>query len=881
MTRSAWHVRTGAVVLAWLAAAGLVAALHRQVPAASWLMVHLLLLGAVTTALLVWSWHFSVAVLRVPSPSTRRAEATRLTVANAGVLCVAAGVTADRPAAIALGAVLLIGAVTAHLVALVRMLRAALPSRFAVTVHAYVAAAILLVPGIGLGLLLAQGSWEPQVYQRLLLGHVSISLLGWVTLPILGTLVTLWPTILRTRLAPAAERMARRALPLLVGGAMAAAAGALVGLTVLLVGGMVAYLAGLVLTVVPMVAEMRQRPPASFAAWSVLAGVVWITASLVAFTVAAPQPEALVRVSGVLLASAVVGGVLQVLLGSLSYLLPVMMGGGSVAMRERNSRVDRALAPRLVILNGALIACVLPTTSAVRVVASALVLVAVAWTAVRLADSLLQRSRASAETAAATDVSTPAGTARSSGGAIVGLATVLLAVAVGIAVDPAAVGAGTVSAAPASAGATATGEETRVTVTMSGMRFSPSDIAVPAGNTLTITVVNADSDVHDLVLETGQRTPRLAPGESATIEVGVVGRDLDGWCSVAGHRQMGMVLSVDLLGDTSADAQPLLQAATGEAASDHAGDAPGEAPAASEPTTLDLMAAPGPDAEPVTAVLPPASAATVHRVRLVVTEVEQEVAPGVRQTRWTFGGTAPGPVLRGRVGDTFVITLVNDGSIGHSIDFHAGALAPDGPMRTIAPGQELGYRFTATRSGIWMYHCSTMPMSMHIANGMFGAVIIDPPDLPVVDREFVLVQSESYLGPQGGTADAEAIAAGEYDLVGFNGYPMQYDHHPLEVGVGERVRVWVLAAGPNVGSAFHVVGGQFDTVYREGAYELTRGSGGSQVLGLFPAQGGFVEFTLPEAGHYPFVSHAMSDAEKGAHGVIVASDGRQAGVEQP
>jgi nitrite reductase (NO-forming) len=256
-----------------------------------------------------------------------------------------------------------------------------------------------------------------------------------------------------------------------------------------------------------------------------------------------------------------------------------------------------------------------------------------------------------------------------------------------------------------------------------------------------------------------------------------------------------------------------------------------------------------------------------------VTEVEQEVAPGVRQTRWTFGGTAPGPVLRGRVGDQFIVTLVNDGSIGHSIDFHAGALAPDRPMRTIAPGEELEYRFTATRAGIWMYHCSTMPMSMHIANGMFGAVIIDPPDLAPVDREFVLVQSESYLGPQGGTADADAIAAGDHDLVSFNGYPMQYGHWPIEVGVGERVRMWVLAAGPNVGSAFHVVGGQFDTVYREGGYDLTPSSGGSQVLGLFPAQGGFVEFALPEAGHYPFVSHVMSDAEKGAHGVLVATQG--------
>ena len=99
---------------------------------------------------------------------------------------------------------------------------------------------------------------------------------------------------------------------------------------------------------------------------------------------------------------------------------------------------------------------------------------------------------------------------------------------------------------------------------------------------------------------------------------------------------------------------------------------------------------------------------------------------------------------------------------------------------------------------------------------------------------------------------------------------MQYRHQPLTVGVGDRVRIWVLAAGPNVSSAFHVVGGQFDTVYREGAYDLTPGTGGSQVLGLLPAQGGFVELSLPEAGNYPFVSHIMSDAERGATGILQA-----------
>ena len=132
-------------------------------------------------------------------------------------------------------------------------------------------------------------------------------------------------------------------------------------------------------------------------------------------------------------------------------------------------------------------------------------------------------------------------------------------------------------------------------------------------------------------------------------------------------------------------------------------------------------------------------------------------------------------------------------------------------MRTIAPGESLVYRFTATRAGAWMYHCSSMPMSAHIANGLFGSVVIDPPDLPPVDRSYVLVQSELYLGPQRGTVEVGMLRAERPDGVVFNGYANQYDHRPFTARVGERVRIWVVDAGPNRATAFHVVGSQFDT----------------------------------------------------------------------
>ena len=109
----------------------------------------------------------------------------------------------------------------------------------------------------------------------------------------------------------------------------------------------------------------------------------------------------------------------------------------------------------------------------------------------------------------------------------------------------------------------------------------------------------------------------------------------------------------------------------------------------------------------------------------------------------------------------------------------------------------------------------------------------------------------------------------------FNGYANQYDHRPLRARMGERVRIWVLDAGPSRATSFHVVGSQFDTVYAEGAYLLRRSAGGSQALALSPAQGGFVELTFPEAGHYPFVSHVMVDAERGAHGTFVVTHGQR------
>ena len=262
-----------------------------------------------------------------------------------------------------------------------------------------------------------------------------------------------------------------------------------------------------------------------------------------------------------------------------------------------------------------------------------------------------------------------------------------------------------------------------------------------------------------------------------------------------------------------------------------------------------------------------------------VTEDQENLTGTIVRPLWTFDGTSPGPTLRGNVGDEFVITLINNGTMGHSIDFHAGETAPDFAMQTIQPGEELEYRFTAGRSGIWMYHCSTAPMSLHIANGMFGAVVIDPPGLEPVDQEYVIIQSEFYAdeADQGGASAADKAATLVPDAVMFNGRAFQYAAHPLTAKVGERVRFWVLDVGPNSPLAFHIVGTQFDTWWSEGHYGVYRGKStdgitqgvtGSQVLPLQAAQGGFVELVANESGNYAIVNHVMSLAEKGASGTL-------------
>jgi len=390
--------------------------------------------------------------------------------------------------------------------------------------------------------------------------------------------------------------------------------------------------------------------------------------------------------------------------------------------------------------------------------------------------------------------------------------------------------------------------------------IKPATIDVPAGKTFTLRVTNTGNIAHDLMLTETQRTEMLNPGGSQTITVGPFDTSLEAVCSVPGHKEAGMTMAINVTGVVADSSQDTTNTSTDVTADDSA---------AIDPQAMPAAAWQGRDP-----VLPPAVSGKVHEVTFETTEIVMEVAPGVKQEMWTFNNQVPGPVLRGNVGDTFRITLVNKGTLGHSIDFHAGMVAWDDEMRTIQPGESLVYEFTAQFAGAFMYHCGTAPVLHHIGNGMYGVIIIDPPGLGAVAKEFVVMQSELYLGPDSKPGNLTKMLNNDWDAVVFNGYYNQYKFDPIEVEAGLRYRMWVLNDGPSENSAFHIVGTVFDTVYKEGAYLLKpdSGRGGSQVLDLQPAQGGFVEFTFAEDGLYPFVTHKFSNVGKGALGFFAVGD---------
>lgn len=260
-----------------------------------------------------------------------------------------------------------------------------------------------------------------------------------------------------------------------------------------------------------------------------------------------------------------------------------------------------------------------------------------------------------------------------------------------------------------------------------------------------------------------------------------------------------------------------------------------------------------------------------------------EIMEGHIYKAWTFNGQAPGPLVVVNEGDTIHFTLKNmDPEVPHSMDFHAVHAAPNKAFADVEPMGEGTFVYKAENPGVFMYHCGTDPMLLHVANGMHGVIIVKPKDgYPTdeeVDREFVVIQNEWYKyndmddmlngNPSHVVFSTKALEEGSPNTNGVVGGLIDL---PFQVKAGEKVRFYVANMGPNNTSSFHVVGSLFDDVYIDGnpANHLK----GMQTVEIPASGGAVVEFTLKEPGEYKIVDHQLRDAQKGAVGKIIAYDG--------
>jgi nitrite reductase (NO-forming) len=336
--------------------------------------------------------------------------------------------------------------------------------------------------------------------------------------------------------------------------------------------------------------------------------------------------------------------------------------------------------------------------------------------------------------------------------------------------------------------------------------------------------------------------------------------------------------------DRSAESSPRSPAATTQEQTTTLQEEPDTLPPADVSHGEARIGGPDADPAPVSARLEPTRQTRVHTIRLEMKHTPVTIAPGVQYAGWTFGGTVPGPALRVRQGDAVNFTLINRANIPHSMDFHAAEIAPSKYYVNVMPGDSLQYRFVARVPGAFMYHCGTAPAAMHIANGMYGAIIVDPARPRPKAREFVFVQSEFYLTAKPGAdgtrgLDWQRLLTLAPDHVVFNGRADQYASHPIDVQPNELLRLYVVNAGPNRISSFHVVGGIFERVFQDGSH--TSPLAGVQTVNVPVGGGSIFELRLRQAGDYPFVTHAFADATKGAVGILRALAPGEKPTSQP
>ena len=269
---------------------------------------------------------------------------------------------------------------------------------------------------------------------------------------------------------------------------------------------------------------------------------------------------------------------------------------------------------------------------------------------------------------------------------------------------------------------------------------------------------------------------------------------------------------------------------------------------------------------------------TTVQVSLTAREVVAELADGTTYAFWTFDGTVPGPMVRVMEGDTVEFTLVNDLSSvnGHNIDFHA-VNGPGGgaEVTNVAPGETATFTWKALHAGAFVYHCAFPPPMHHIAQGMYGAIVVEPVGgLPPVDREFYIMQGDWYtagrLGNQGHQTFSNEKALAELpEYYTFNGHVQALTElYPLQAETGETVRVFFGVGGPNKGSNFHIIGEVFDRVYSGSDETFTANE---EAWYVPPGSVSTFEMFLDVPGSYTIVDHALYRVQKGAVGVLQVS----------
>ena len=372
-------------------------------------------------------------------------------------------------------------------------------------------------------------------------------------------------------------------------------------------------------------------------------------------------------------------------------------------------------------------------------------------------------------------------------------------------------------------------------------------LSAAEGQTVQIILINGEGAEHDIVFpDQDAKSPRIfGRGASTTIAFRATrAGDFTYLCSVPGHELAGM--RGQFIVTPRPPAQVLVEADISQKAT---------------------------EVPPPIGNRPPQTV----RVDLNAVELEGRLAEGTTFGYWTFNGRVPGPMLRVRVGDTVDVRVKNsaDSTMIHSVDFHAATGPGGGAAATqVDPGAEKSFKFKALIPGLYVYHCATPMVAHHIANGMYGLILVEPEGgLPPVDREFYVMQGEIYteapFGQRGSQEfSVEKLLNERPEYFVFNGSVGALSKlHPLEAKVGETVRIFFGVGGPNYTSSFHVIGEIFDRVYNLGGV-LSEPLRGVQTVTV-PAGGAVItEFKLDVPGNYILVDHALSRAERGLVGIL-------------